>query len=305
MEPPRRCRAWDTRPSTRCSAAADCRSTATTTGSRWPSTGRPPRRLHELDRQPGRGSGADPRESGQSGFNDGFDVAPVPHRPGPPRPRATLPGIRWPARTPRSPATTAGTTGGPEKSTTEAGHSANAGCERNKEDSPRGSVPRLASGPHDAGHPYYPLIVVALAVAATAFWRRARYHVAVLRARRPLNRSTTSLHRIWGFIVYVDRPEAAAAGPGPRADARLHLLGLPWRCWSRPATTSPTAWSKTVLAWPPGRRAVDARRPGWPTCSSPWCWWGWGTRSSVASWCGRPRLALSRDAFVILALSNT
>jgi len=36
------------------------------------------------------------------------------------------------------------------------------------------------------GIPFYPLIVVALAVAATAFWRRARYHVMVLRTGRPL-----------------------------------------------------------------------------------------------------------------------
>src|SRR5918999_5616577 len=55
----------------------------------------------------------------------------------------------------------------------------------------------------EATIPYYPLVVVPVAVAVYLFWRRGRWHMAVLRAARPLDRSDRPLERIKGLGVFV------------------------------------------------------------------------------------------------------
>src|SRR5918992_921783 len=55
----------------------------------------------------------------------------------------------------------------------------------------------------EATIPYYPLIVVPVAVAVYLFWRRGRWHMAVLRAAQPLDRSDRPLERIKGLAVFV------------------------------------------------------------------------------------------------------
>lgn len=56
----------------------------------------------------------------------------------------------------------------------------------------------------EASIPFYPLVVIPAALAVYLFWRRARWHVAVLRAGRPLDRSDHVGQRIralWVFVV--------------------------------------------------------------------------------------------------------
>jgi Fe-S oxidoreductase len=67
----------------------------------------------------------------------------------------------------------------------------------------------------DVGIPFYPLIVVPVAAALYVFWRRARFHLAVLRAGRPLDRTDQPLRRIWGFIVYVLAQKRLLQDPAP------------------------------------------------------------------------------------------
>src|SRR3712207_2334662 len=55
----------------------------------------------------------------------------------------------------------------------------------------------------DASIPYYPLIVVPILVAAYLFWRRGRWHMAVLRAGRPLDRFGRVPERIASLGVFV------------------------------------------------------------------------------------------------------
>src|SRR5918999_1029927 len=55
----------------------------------------------------------------------------------------------------------------------------------------------------EATIPYYPLIVVPVAVAVYLFWRRGRWHMAVLRAAQPLDRSGRPLERVKGLAVFV------------------------------------------------------------------------------------------------------
>jgi Fe-S oxidoreductase/nitrate reductase gamma subunit len=63
--------------------------------------------------------------------------------------------------------------------------------------------------------PYYPLIVVPLLVAAFLFWRRSRLHWAVLRAGRPLGRLDRPKERVWGVIRYVIAQERLLRDPVP------------------------------------------------------------------------------------------
>ena len=63
--------------------------------------------------------------------------------------------------------------------------------------------------------PYYPLIVVPLAIAIFLFWRRARRHWAVLRAGRPLNRLDRQLDRWWGVQRYVIAQDRLLCDPVP------------------------------------------------------------------------------------------
>ena len=55
----------------------------------------------------------------------------------------------------------------------------------------------------DATIPYYPLVVVPIAAAIVLFWRRARWHLAILRAGRPLHRTSRVGARIRSLGVFV------------------------------------------------------------------------------------------------------
>jgi Fe-S oxidoreductase len=63
--------------------------------------------------------------------------------------------------------------------------------------------------------PYYPLIVVPLLAATFLFWRRFRLHWAVLRAGRPLDRRDKPAQRWWGVIRYVIAQERLLRDPVP------------------------------------------------------------------------------------------
>ena len=49
----------------------------------------------------------------------------------------------------------------------------------------------------EVGIPLYPLIIVPVALAGYLFWRRARWHWAMLRSGRPLDRFDQPMRRIW------------------------------------------------------------------------------------------------------------
>ena len=88
-------------------------------------------------------------------------------------------------------------------------------------------------------------------MAATAFWRRARYHVAVLRAGRPLNRIDQPLRRIWGFVVYVIGQKRLLQDPVP---GLMHAF-IFWGFVALLVTTGnyiTNGLVETVLAWPLG-----------------------------------------------------
>ena len=148
--------------------------------------------------------------------------------------------------------------------------------------------------------PYYPLIVVALAAAATAFWRRARYHVAVLRAGRPLNRLDQPLRRIWGFVVYVIGQKRLLQDPVP---GLMHAF-IFWGFVALLVTTGnyiTNGLIETVLAWPLNG-VLWTLAVGLANLFIGLVLVG-VLYSLVRRIVLRPtRLALSRDAFVILAL---
>jgi Fe-S oxidoreductase len=68
----------------------------------------------------------------------------------------------------------------------------------------------------EASIPYYPLIVVPVAAAVFLFWRRARWHMAILREGLPLDRSDRIGARIASLVVYVvgQRRLLQDLGPG-------------------------------------------------------------------------------------------
>src|SRR5919106_5004625 len=68
----------------------------------------------------------------------------------------------------------------------------------------------------EASIPFYPLIVVPVAAAIFMFWRRARWHMTVLRRGRPLNRTDRPLERIkaLGVFVFGQRRLLQDIGPG-------------------------------------------------------------------------------------------
>ncbi len=55
----------------------------------------------------------------------------------------------------------------------------------------------------EASIPFYPLIVVPVVAAGFLFWRRARWHLEVLRHGQPLVRTDRIAERIWSVVVYV------------------------------------------------------------------------------------------------------
>jgi len=68
----------------------------------------------------------------------------------------------------------------------------------------------------EASIPFYPLVVVPIAAAIFLFWRRARWHIAVLRTGRPLDRSDRVVDRIkaLGVFVFGQKRLLQDIGPG-------------------------------------------------------------------------------------------
>ena len=152
----------------------------------------------------------------------------------------------------------------------------------------------------EVGIPLYPLIGVPLLVAGALFWRRARQHIAVLRRAQPLNRFDRPLARSWGVLVYVIGQKRLLQDPIP---GLMHAV-IFWGFLTLLFTTGnylTNGLVEAILAWP---------------------WNGviWAAAVAVANlFIGLvlaavafasfrrivlrpPRLALSRDAFIILAL---
>jgi Fe-S oxidoreductase/nitrate reductase gamma subunit len=150
------------------------------------------------------------------------------------------------------------------------------------------------------GIPFYPLIVIPLAIAGFLFWRRARYHLAVLRAGQPLDRLDQPLRRIWGFVVYVIGQKRLLQDPVP---GLMHAF-IFWGFVALLVTTGnylTNGLIETVLAWPIGG-VLWAIAVGLANLFIGLVLVG----LAIAVWrrvVVRPaRLALSRDAFVILGM---
>ncbi len=148
--------------------------------------------------------------------------------------------------------------------------------------------------------PYYPLIVLPVAAASGLFWLRARRHLAVLRAGRPIGRLDQPLKRIWGVVVYVifQRRLLNDLGPG------LMHAAIFWGFLILLVTTGnylTNGLVETVLGWPLGGIAwlavvaVANLLIGLILVALGYATWRRVVRRPA-------RLGLSRDAFVILAM---
>ena len=148
--------------------------------------------------------------------------------------------------------------------------------------------------------PFYTLVVLPASIAVYLFWRRLRLHLAVLRAGRPLNRSDRPVERIKGVLIYViaQRRLLNDIGPG------LAHAFIFWGFLVLLATTGnylTNGLVEAIVGWPLGGLAWDAITAlanlliGLILVSIAYV----GLRRVLAR---PPRLALSRDAFVILAL---
>ena len=97
--------------------------------------------------------------------------------------------------------------------------------------------------------PFYPLVVVPIAAAIVLFWRRARWHLALLREGRPLERSDRVGARIasLGVFVFGQRRLLQDLGPG------LTHAFVFWGFIVLLATTGnyiTNGLVETILAWP-------------------------------------------------------
>ena len=148
--------------------------------------------------------------------------------------------------------------------------------------------------------PYYPLVVVPVAAAIFLFWRRARWHLAVVRSGRPLERSDRVMDRIAALGVFVFGQRRLLQDPGP---------GL---------THAFVFWGFIVLLATTGNYITNGLVEtivGWPLGGFAWSVVVFFANLFVALVLAsvlyyivrrtvtRPaRLALTRDAFVILGL---
>jgi Fe-S oxidoreductase len=148
--------------------------------------------------------------------------------------------------------------------------------------------------------PLYPLVVLPVAAAAFLFWRRFRLHVDVLRRGRPLDRTDRPLERIMGVVIYVlaQRRLLNDLGPG------LTHAFIFWGFLVLLATTGnylTNGLLETIVGWPLGGilwTAIVALANLLIVLILVALVYAVVRRIVV-----RPvRLALSRDAFVILAL---
>jgi Fe-S oxidoreductase/nitrate reductase gamma subunit len=152
----------------------------------------------------------------------------------------------------------------------------------------------------EASIPFYPLIVVPVAAAIVLFWRRARWHMAVLGHGQSLNRSDRIGERIKGLGVFVvgQRRLLQDIGPG------LAHAFVFWGFIVLLATTGnymTNGLVEAILAWPLGGFAWSLVTffanvfVGLVLASVVY----YVIRRTVV----RPaRLALTRDAFIILGL---
>jgi Fe-S oxidoreductase len=148
--------------------------------------------------------------------------------------------------------------------------------------------------------PFYFLIVIPVGLASVAFWRRARRHVEMLRLGAPLMRSDRPLERIKGLAVFVFGQKRLLRDPGP---GLMHFF-IFWGFIVLLATTGnylTNGLVETIMGWPLGGvlwQAVVAVANlfiGLIIIAL-----GYAVYRRTVT---RPaRLALSRDAFVILAL---
>jgi Fe-S oxidoreductase len=148
--------------------------------------------------------------------------------------------------------------------------------------------------------PFYPLVALPAIAALYLFWRRLRLHLAVLRAGRPLRRTDRPFERIKGLVIYVlaQRRLLNDIGPG------LAHAFIFWGFLVLLATTGnylTNGLVEALVGWPLGGLLWDAVLAlanlfiGLIVLAL-----GYVTVRRVIA---RPaRLALSRDAFVILAL---
>jgi len=148
--------------------------------------------------------------------------------------------------------------------------------------------------------PFYPLIVLPVGLALFLFWRRLRLHLTVLRSGRPLNRTDRPIERIKGVLIYViaQRRLLNDVGPG------LAHAFIFWGFLVLLATTGnylTNGLVESIIGWPVGGLLWDAVTVaanlliGLIIVSIAYV----GMRRILVR---PPRLALSRDAFVILAL---
>ena len=152
----------------------------------------------------------------------------------------------------------------------------------------------------EASIPFYPLVVVPIAAAAFLFWRRARWHLAVLRRGRPLDRFGNVPRRIGALAIFVfgQRRLLQDIGPG------LTHAFVFWGFVVLLATTGnyiTNGLVETILAWPLGGFA-------WSVVTFVANVFIGLVLASVVYYVVRRvivrpwRLALTRDAFVILGL---
>ncbi|HUF07377.1 MAG TPA: (Fe-S)-binding protein [Candidatus Binatia bacterium] len=152
----------------------------------------------------------------------------------------------------------------------------------------------------DASIPFYPLIVVPIAAAIVLFWRRARWHLAVLREGRPLDRSDRPLQRIAALGVFVFGQKRLLQDIGP---GLAHAFVF-WGFIVLLATTGnymTNGLVETILAWPFGGFLWSV------TIAFANVFVGLVLGAVVYYVVRRtlvrpPRLALTRDAFIILGL---
>jgi Fe-S oxidoreductase len=148
--------------------------------------------------------------------------------------------------------------------------------------------------------PLYPLIVVPAAAAIYLFWRRLSLHLAILRSGRPLNRTDRPWERIKGLMVFVigQRRLLNDIGPG------LAHAFIFWGFLVLLATTGnyfTNGLVETILAWPLNG-LLWAAVVGFANLFIGLIILALLYASGRRAFKRPPRLALSRDAFVILGL---
>ena len=103
----------------------------------------------------------------------------------------------------------------------------------------------------EASIPAYPLIIIPIVAAGILFWRRARWHLAVVRAGRPLDRFDRVPQRIKALGVFVFGQRRLLQDPGP---GLTHAFVF-WGFIVLLATTGnylTNGLVETVVGWPLG-----------------------------------------------------